>query len=337
VRMAVASGKGGTGKTTFATNLAVTAAVAGYDVRLLDCDVEEPDCRLFLWPGLEQEEPVTVPVPEVDEAVCNNCGVCARVCEFKAITVLPSSVLVFPELCHACGACSLLCPRGALTEVERPVGAIQHGRAGDISFTQGILDVGEARAVPVIKAVLEAADRESGYAAGRPGGEVGAELSITAAAPSRDRTLVVIDSPPGTSCPTIEACRTADLVVLVTEPTPFGLNDLRLAVEMVRALALPFVVVVNRSDAGDDRVRRYCEDEGIDVVAELPHDRRIAEAYSSGRLAVMAVPGMDETFRGIWDVVSSTLMGEHGKGPRGDGDERELHARPSVLPGGEPR
>jgi MinD superfamily P-loop ATPase len=288
MRVAIASGKGGTGKTTFATNLAVTAAVAGPDVRLLDCDVEEPDCHLFLWPGLQREEAVTVPVPEVDEELCDRCGRCARVCEFKAITVLPSSVLVFPELCHACGACALLCPKDAIKEVRRRIGVVQRGRAGGIAFTQGTLDVGEARSVPLIKAVREAGDER------RPDG----------AATSSEAALVIIDSPPGTSCPTIEACRGADLVVLITEPTPFGLNDLRLAVDMVRALALPFVVAVNRSDVGDDRVRRYCEDEGMTVIAELPDDRRIAEAYSHGRLAVATVPGMRETYLEILTAIS---------------------------------
>ena len=288
MRVAIASGKGGTGKTTFATNLAVTAAGAGVDVRLLDCDVEEPDCRLFLWPGLEQEEAVKVAVPEVDEGLCNRCSVCARVCEFKAITVLPSSVLVFPELCHACGACTLLCPRHAIKEVGRRIGVVQRGLAGGIAFTQGTLDVGEARAVPLIKAVREAGDEQG------PDG----------AATSPEAALVIIDSPPGTSCPTIEACRGADLVVLVTEPTPFGLNDLRLAVDVVRALALPFVVAVNRSDVGDDRVRRYCQDEGITVIAELRDDRRVAEAYSHGRLAVGTVPGMRETYLEILTAIS---------------------------------
>jgi MinD superfamily P-loop ATPase len=311
VRVAIASGKGGAGKTTFATNLAVTAAVAGVDVVLLDCDVEEPDCRLFLWPGLEQEEPVTVAVPEVDEALCNHCGVCARVCEFKAITVLPSSVLAFPELCHACGACVLLCPRDAIREVERRIGALQRGHAGGITFAQGTLDVGEARAVPLIKAVRTVGGEP------RSGGR---SASLEAA------TLVIIDSPPGTSCPTIEACRGADLVVLVTEPTRFGLNDLRLAADMVRVLGLPFVVAVNRSDIGDDRVRRFCEDERIAVIAELPDDRRIAEAYSRGRLAVATVPGVRESFNGIWNAISGRL-----------GDPRPDVVAASVPSAGKPR
>ncbi len=288
MRVAIASGKGGTGKTTFATNLAVTAAVAGLDVRLLDCDVEEPDCHLFLWPGLQREEPVRVPVPQVDEELCNRCGKCAQVCEYRAITVLPSAVLIFPELCHACGACTLLCPRHAIQEVGRRIGVVQRGRAGGIAFTQGTLDVGEARAVPLIKAVREAGDEH---------GPAGAATSSEAA-------LVIIDSPPGTSCPTIEACRDADLVVLVTEPTPFGLHDLRLAVDMVRALGLPFVVAVNRSDVGDDRVRCYCDDEGVSVIAELRDDRRIAETYSRGRLAVATVPGVRERYLEILTAIS---------------------------------
>jgi MinD superfamily P-loop ATPase len=281
--IAIASGKGGTGKTTVATNLAIVAVQAGMSVRLLDCDVEEPDCALFLDPVPERTRVVEVPMPEVDDALCTRCGVCADVCEFRAIVVLPGDVLVFPELCHSCGACSLLCPAHAITEVPRRVGVVDFGRAavaatagvgepaGGIETVAGRLDVGEAKSPPVIKAVKDLGD-----------GEV---------------DLILIDAPPGTSCPVIESVRGVDLVLLVSEPTPFGLYDLTLAVEAMRALRLPFVVVANRADAGDDRLRDYCAREGIDILLEIPDDRRLAEAYSNGTPAVIGLPEYREPFK----------------------------------------
>jgi MinD superfamily P-loop ATPase len=275
--ISVASGKGGTGKTTVAVNLATVAAGQGEAVQLLDCDVEEPNAHLFLRPEWSSSRSVEVPVPEVDESACTLCGECARVCQFKAIACLKTTTLVFAELCHGCAGCWLLCPAGAIHPVGREVGVVERGAAGAVAFVHGRLRVGEAMSPPLIRAVK----REM------LGGRAG-----------------IIDAPPGTSCPVIEAVRGSDYLVLVTEPTPFGLNDLRLAVEMARELGLPHGVVINRCDVGDDGVRRFCDDDGIRILAEIPDDRRIAEAYSRGELIVDALPEYRETFGGLWSAIA---------------------------------
>jgi MinD superfamily P-loop ATPase len=290
MRIAIASGKGGTGKTTLATNLAVLLAARGVAVRLLDADVEEPDCHLFLHPALERREPVRVLVPEVDDTRCTACGVCAEVCAFKAITVIGSTVLVFPELCHSCGACELLCPEKAIHEEGRDTGMVEHGTVtlpGRPSFplVTGVLAIGEAKAVPTTRATMAAADDASA-------------------------DVVLVDAPPGTSCPVIEALRDSDLVVLVMEPTPFGLHDLKLAVAMVRALALRCVVAINRTDLGDDRVHSFCAAEGIEIVLELPNDRRIAETYSRGDLLLDAVDGLEQTLSAAWEHIVVAAQGQ---------------------------
>lgn len=283
MRIAFASGKGGTGKTTLATNFAALLAGRDVAVRLLDADVEEPDCHLFLDPRIERTEPVEVLIPEVDEAACTGCGTCAEVCAFKAITVIGTTVLVFPELCHSCGACALLCPEHAIREVGRQTGRVEHATVSlkgrrPFELVTGVLTVGEAKPVPTTRATLAAADD-----------------------PAAD--VVLVDAPPGTSCPVIEAVRGSDLVVLVTEPTPFGLHDLRLAVEMVRALDHPCVVAVNRADLGDDRVREYCAGEGLAIVLELPDDRHLAEAYARGDLLIDAVDGLEATLAAAWERI----------------------------------
>lgn len=285
MRIAIASGKGGTGKTTLATNLAGLLAGRGLAVRLLDADVEEPDCHLFLHPEIERHEPVHVQIPVVDEARCTSCGVCADVCAFKAITLIGATVLVFPELCHSCGACSLLCPEGAITEEGRETGVVEHGVVtlpGRPAFplVSGVLAVGEAKAVPVTKATLASAD-------------------------DANVDVVLIDAPPGTSCPVIEAVRGSDLVVLVTEPTPFGLHDLELAVDMVHALGLRCVVAVNRADLGDDRVHRFCAARGFEIVLEVPNDRRIAEAYARGELLLDAIPDLESKLSAAWERITA--------------------------------
>lgn len=276
MRIALASGKGGTGKTTVATSMAWVASRNGQSVAYLDCDVEEPNGRIFLKPETTHSSPVRIKIPEVDEAACTLCGKCGEICQYSAIVCLGKKVLVFPELCHACGGCSLVCPDAAITEVSRDMGLLETGWAGQIQFIQGTLNVGEAKSPPVIKAVR-------------------------AAAPHVD--LIIMDAPPGTSCPVIESIRGCDFVVLVTEPTPFGLNDLKLAVDMVRALGLPLGVVINRADLGDRGVHRYCHKEGIKILAEIPDDRRVAEAYSRGELIPQALPDYEGLFTELFKTV----------------------------------
>lgn len=271
MRIAIASGKGGTGKTTVSVNLARVLSLR-HPVQYVDCDVEEPNGHLFLKPFIEEKISVGVLVPQVDPLLCTHCGACSRICQYHAIASLKEKTLVFPEMCHGCGGCRLVCPSGAITEIERPIGLIERGKAGKIAFLQGRLNVGEAMSPPLIRALDDYLD---------PSG------------------IQILDAPPGTSCPVITSLREADLVLLVTEPTPFGLNDLMLAVEMVRALSLPMGVIINRSDIGDDRVERYCSEQGIEVWARIPHRRDVAEAYSSGVLAVEALPDMFAYFEVI--------------------------------------
>jgi len=288
VIIAVASGKGGTGKTTVAVNLALSIASKwpgavdsrslGHDdatTLFLDCDVEEPNAHLFLNPTIERREEVGILIPEVDYGKCTFCGRCAEVCAYHAIAVVKQKVLIFPELCHGCGSCTLNCPEEAIHEVLNVTGVIEEGRAGSIHFAHGILNIGEAMAVPVIRQLKE----RIGEADLRP------------------QSSVILDASPGTSCPVVEAMRGADFVLMVTEPTPFGLHDLRLAVEVARdELGLPVGVVINRDGVGDRGVEDYCAAENIPILMRIPLDRRIAEAYSEGVTIVEALPEYRERF-----------------------------------------
>ncbi|MBN2417682.1 ATP-binding protein [bacterium] len=281
--IAVASGKGGTGKTTVAANLAKT--LTDRRVTLIDCDVEEPNCHLFINPAPVQTEPHTVYVPSVDKTACTACGACSTLCQFKAIITIKDSTLVFPELCHSCRGCEIVCPENAISEGSRETGQIHRGESDHITLVWGSLRIGEAMAVPLISSVLE-----RGTAFGR------------------ERT-VIIDAPPGTSCPVIEAVKGADFTVLVTEPTPFGLHDLKLAAGMTRKLSLPMGVVINRSTSGDRGVHDFCRDEAIPVLLEIPDDRRIAEAYSNGILMVDALPEYREQFRSLLETITRKAAG----------------------------
>ena len=258
--ISIASGKGGTGKTTVATNLAL---VLGDRVELLDCDVEEPNAHLFLKPQIDRTEQVDTPIPLVDEAKCTFCRKCAEICRFNAIAVVGRKVLVFPELCHSCGGCVAVCPEGAITEIGRELGTVNYGHRNGFKFINGRLRVGEAMSPPLIKRVRAARDPER---------------------------ITLIDAPPGTSCPVIAAMNGADFILMVTEPTSFGLHDLKLAVEAVRLLGIPCGLVVNRADIGDDKVFAYAREEGLPVLLTIPFERGIAEAYSRGETIIEALP-----------------------------------------------
>ena len=264
--LVIVCGVTGTGKTTVAVGMALSAP---RPVQLLDCDVEEPICHIFLSPVVERRESVGIPVPVVDEEKCTACGECGRICQYSAIVSLKTKPLVFPELCHGCGGCAKVCPAEAITEVEREIGIVEIGGRDGVAFVQGRLNVGHPMSPPLNRSV-------KGHAAGDG--------------------LTIVDCPPGTSCPVVTAVRGSDFVLLVTEPTPFGLYDLKLAVETMRELGLPFGVVLNRADAGDERVDRYCLTEGIAVLLRIADDRRIAEAYSRGESVLQARPGLREAF-----------------------------------------
>jgi len=270
--LSIASGKGGTGKTTVAVNLALSLD-ENQPVQFLDCDVEEPNAHFFLKPEIAMRIEVTLPIPEILEDKCTFCGKCAEVCAYNAIAVLKDNVLVFPELCHGCGGCSLLCPEKAINEKGQRIGDIEFGSTNDIQFIQGKLDIGQAMSPPLIR-------------------EVKKHINST-------RTII-IDAPPGTSCPVVESVKGSDFSLLVTEPTPFGLNDLRLAVETLKKLEIPSGVVINRSDIGDSQVEEYCLEQNIPVLMTIPMDLNFAVAYSKGKTIIEIQPDYREKFQELF-------------------------------------
>lgn len=280
IRIAVASGKGGTGKTTVATSLAILLS-GKHSVHFLDCDVEAPNGALFLRPLIEVTRQVSLPVPVIDESVCRHCGACSAFCRFHALATTARRVLVFPENCRGCGGCALACPRGAISETLRPIGEISEGTAGPIRFTQGALNAGETTTAHLIREVRR---RES------------------------NAEVVIVDSAPGTSCPVIAAVNGVDWVILVTEPTPFGLNDLGLAVEMARHLGLLTGVVINRSGLADECIDRFCASAGVPVIGRIADDRRVAEVYSRGELPLSSLPSFREEMEGIAAYLAAEVM-----------------------------
>jgi MinD superfamily P-loop ATPase len=274
--VSVASGKGGTGKTTVAVNMALSIG----KVQLLDCDVEEPNAHLLLHAYMDKTEPFYNLTPKVDEELCTYCGECARFCQYKAIFTTQDRVLVFTELCHSCGGCELVCPRKAISWEKHLIGNINFGAVGNVALVYGELEVSEPLAVPIIKAVKR--QREIGN--------------------------VIIDCPPGTSCPFVEAVRDSDFCVLVTEPTPFGLHDMKIAVEVLRRVAIPFGVIINRAGIGDKKVYEYCEDKRIRVLLEIPHQRRIAELYSRGVPFSLEMLEWKENFKSLYQEIAELAL-----------------------------
>ena len=284
MKIAIASGKGGTGKTTVSVNLAALLRDMGREVTLVDCDVEEPNSHFFLSTAWEKEKTEYVPVPKIDDARClgESCQKCSQACKFKAMIWMVNSIMVFPELCHSCGLCNLVCPADAISDTVREVGTLRYGRGKGIDFYGGLLRIGEAMAPPLISKVKEDASCKD---------------------------IQLLDCPPGTSCPVIESLQGADFVILVTEPTPFGLNDLRLAVGLMRKLHYPFGVVINRAGMGDDCVETYLKAESIPLIASIPHTKEAATAYSKGKLLVEEFPKFRDQYQKMWGRVAELMQG----------------------------
>jgi MinD superfamily P-loop ATPase len=280
----IASGKGGTGKTTVATSLALSLAVdQSLPPLFLDCDVEAPNAHIFLHPKLADSQAVALLIPSVDEAKCTHCGKCAEVCQYHAIAVLGQKTLVFPQLCHGCGSCTALCPEYAITEVPDRMGVLERGQASaGISFARGVLDVGEPMAVPVIRQLKK-------WAIAQPG------------------QVVIRDAPPGTSCPVVETIRGSDYLLLVTEPTPFGLHDLRLAIQVAVELGLPAGVIINRANGSYPDLEAFCAAQQLPVLLRIPFERTIAEGVAQGNTLVEIHPEYGHDFRGIFRHIARLI------------------------------
>lgn len=287
--IAVASGKGGTGKTTVATSLALALAESGRQVACLDCDVEAPNAHLFLRPALNSKKQVDLLIPEVDADVCTGCGDCAEACQFHAIVTLGGKTLVFPELCHGCGSCTLVCPEKAITEIPKPLGYLESGRAnGGIFFAHGKLNIGEPMAVPVISQLKDWQEFPQS-------------------------PISIIDAPPGASCPVVESLRGADFVLLITEPTPFGLHDLRLAVQLTRELGIPAGVIVNRDGIGDDGVDVYCRESDVPILMRIPFDREFGAHLAQGKSLVEIAPEYMQRFTDLYSHIEA-ILDDGGRG-----------------------
>jgi len=276
MNIAVASGKGGTGKTTISLCLASYYADKEISVALLDCDVEEPNVNLFLQSEIMGKVEAHVLIPSVDNSLCSGCGKCGEICQYSAIVLIKGKPLVLKEMCHSCGGCFLVCPEKAISEVKRTTGVIELGELNGIQYAGGRLNIGEAMSPPLIKDVKE-------YYSGA--------------------VIRIMDSPPGTSCPVIESVKGCDFLVLVSEPTPFGLNDLKLAAEMARAMKIPFGVVENRASPGNNSLREFCKSESIPLIASIPDTKEIAVRYSRGD----SVSYIKENYRNELDKIANHI------------------------------
>jgi MinD superfamily P-loop ATPase len=270
--VSVASGKGGTGKTSVAVNMALSID----NIQLLDCDVEEPNAHIFLKPQISHTQPVTVSVPIVNEKQCDRCGKCADFCQYNALFVGSNEILVFPDLCHSCGGCSFVCPAEAISEVQYKIGTLKYGSIGDGELVYGELEVQRPMAVPIIRAVKKHIRKDKD---------------------------VIFDSPPGTSCPVIQTVKGSDFCVLVTEPTPFGLHDLKIIVQVLESMKIPSGVVINRAGVGDKKVYEFCKEKNIPILLEIPYDKRIAELYSQGIPFSKEMPEWKVKFQTLFKTV----------------------------------
>lgn len=279
MNIAIASGKGGTGKTTLSTNLASFIAEQKSCV-LTDLDVEEPNSGLFINAKLVHEHTTYKMIPSWDSSACTLCGKCQEVCNFNAVIKMGSQIMVFPELCHSCYACSELCPTSSLPMTAKPMGELKMYRSGHLHFVESRLSIGEEQAVPLIKQTLKFVEEQFSK-----------------------EVIKIYDCPPGTSCPVIESIRDADLVILVTEPTPFGLHDLKLAVDTVRKLKKPHVVVINREGIGNSGVRKYCESEDIEIAATIENNRLIAETYAKGELLYPTIASVRTAVETLYKMI----------------------------------
>lgn len=285
MRIAVASGKGGTGKTTIATSLALSLAEAGHPPVFLDGDVEAPNAHLFLAPAFKQRQEVAILIPQVDENKCTYCGKCAEVCQYHALALLGQKALVFPQLCHGCGSCTHVCPENAITEVPEVIGVLERGTArSEIPYARGVLNIGEPMAVPIIRQLKKWLEQETDQ-------------------------VTIMDAPPGTSCPVVESMRGADFVLLVTEPTPFGLHDLRLAVQVAHELNIPAGAVVNRYGSENAQLEELCQKEVIPILMHVPFERAIAEGVARGRLLTEIHPEYVHLFRQMMGQIAGLVAG----------------------------
>ncbi len=276
MKIAIASGKGGTGKTTVAVSLALSCEGS---VAYADCDVEEPNGHIFLNPSIKGSSRFSLPIPVIQEENCNFCGKCKEICRFNAITIFGRTIMTFPEMCHSCGGCFLVCDQGAILEDKRTIGFVEWGNTDQIDFFQGRLRVGEAMASPLIKQVKKKAME-------------------------KEYDWLMLDAPPGTSCPVIKTVRDTDFVILVTEPTPFGLHDLKLAARTIFKLGLPVGVIVNKWGIGDEAVKDWCAKQGLPILMTIPFSRKVAEAYATGQALVQVQPELKKNFQRLLEELT---------------------------------
>jgi len=283
MQIAIASGKGGTGKTTVAANLARALSTGQKGVQLLDCDVEEPNDHLYFRPNGSSVESVDIALPDIDKEKCDLCGECANFCAYNALAVLKDKVMLFPDLCHGCGGCAMVCPKDAISESGYAIGEVHTADLGNLELIWGLLSIGKPMSSPIIKQVKKKA---------------------------REENIVIVDSPPGTACPVIAAVHGVTACLLVTEPTPFGLHDLKIMVEVLRTMKIPCAVVLNRDGIGDDGVEKYCARENIPIIMRIPRSKRIAELGSRGKLLVDEEPGWQEKFNSLWEDLQKEVVNQ---------------------------